>query len=123
MRRAWHHRAAPYLWFLSVTVLSFLPGSLKGHLFTRSVLHVPAHACIFAISALMACRNVRTAGGRIVPAIAVAAYGCTIEALQASIFKGPVEWDDIATDICGVLATMLLAAYADTLRKENPDLL
>ena len=42
------------LWFLGVSVLSFLPHSAKVRLDTRGLLHTPAHVLVFAASVFIA---------------------------------------------------------------------
>ena len=115
--KTWTSKPVPYLWFAWVGVLSLLPGELKAGLHTRGTFHVPAHALVFALSALMACRSVKGTLGRVVPCLVVIGYGCLLEALQSLISRSQFEWDDLATDACGVVVAFLLATWVDGIRK------
>jgi hypothetical protein len=99
----WHARATAYAWFTWITFLSFLPRSSKEHLDTKGSLHIPIHALVFAVSALMVCRKARKATQRLIPCATVVCYGWAIEALQSRINRSPLEWNDVANDLFGVL--------------------
>jgi len=118
-RERWATRAKPYAWFASVGILSLLPSAVKGHLRTMGPLHVPAHVLVFAVSAFVACRSAQSVARRVVTCAAVIAYGGALEALQSWIFRGPFEWDDVATDACGVLLAFLFAVWAGPMRNER----
>lgn len=120
--KRWATRAAPYIWFASVSILSLLPSAVKGYLRTRGPFHVPAHLFVFALSALIASRSAQSVARRALCCAAVIAYIGALETLQSFIFRGPFEWDDVATDTCGVLFAFLFAAWADPMRNQRPSI-
>lgn len=110
-------KAVPYIWFICVGVLSLLPGSYKAHLHTRGLLHTPGHIVVFAVSAFLACRSVRVIPRRGFLSLAVIGYGGVLEALQSWLWRSRFEWDDVASDACGVLLVFVFATWAEAVRK------
>jgi VanZ family protein len=96
------------LWFLAITVLSFLPLPAKTELATRGSFHTPAHIVIFGISTLVAWRSMRQAVQRRLAYAAVIGYGALIEVAQSRINRTTFEWDDLAADIAGVVLALIL---------------
>jgi len=114
----WGSRVWPYMWFVWVAVLSLLP-SWKREFHTKGPLHVPGHALIFAVSAVVACRSAQSVFQRVIRCAAVIGFGCGLEALQSWIFRSRFEWDDVVTDACGVLLFLLVTTVVDSMRKNR----
>jgi VanZ family protein len=96
------------LWFLAITVLSFLPHPAKTGLATRGIFHTPAHIVIFGISTLVAWRSIRQPAHRRLAYAAVIGYGALIEVAQSRINRTAFEWEDLAADIAGVVLALIL---------------
>jgi VanZ family protein len=104
-RTAW---VVPPLWFIGVTVLSFLPHSAKMRLATRGLFHTPAHIVVFAVTAFMAWRIAKPTAQRLTAYAAVIGYGAVIEVTQSRVNGSAFEWDDLAADIFGAGLALLI---------------
>jgi hypothetical protein len=98
----------PPLWFIGVTVLSFLPRSAKIRLATRGLLHTPTHIVVFAVTAFIAWRIAKPTAQRLTEYAAVIGYGAVIEVTQSRVKGSAFEWDDLAADIFGAGLALLI---------------
>lgn len=117
----WNAKATSYGWFTWLTLLSFLPRSSKEHLDTRGSFHSPIHVLVFAVSALMVCRKAQKVTRRLIPCAAVVCYGLAIEALQSRFNRSPLEWNDVASDVFGVLLFLAAANWLTNGRRFEPE--
>jgi hypothetical protein len=107
------------LWFLGVTVLSFLPYSAKVRLDTRGLLHTPAHVLVFAASVFIARPIGQQSARRWITCISIILYVVLIEIAQSWTNGSPFEWDDLIADIAGV-GLALVAIWLYRARKTLP---
>jgi len=99
------------VWLVAVAVLSFLPWKYKAFLHTKGEVHLWGHFVVFGVTGLLLFRRRGPISREATRLLGILVFACTIEITQGIIYRLPLEWWDIMTDMFGIAVGVFVSVW------------
>ena len=103
-------RLVAALWLAFVATLSLMPLEFKYHAGTMGIFHNPGHFLIFAVTAILLCKDAGTVNGRMLRWAGACSFAIAMEILEWAVYHHAFEWQDVGVDLTGAALGLIVVS-------------